>query len=245
VDLDNQAMVERAACGVLKNTWRLKLLQGGNNLQHLIHRGIASKEYKENLLKSFNQSFKKGFGIETDIHATKDNQFICFHDFTLKRIFKKNLSIKNLNYLEIKKISTKFNKPIPLLKDLLKSSKNKYSLHIEIKPTFSKSLLKKLLKETSRFKRCVFISFKHKNIYSLLKIKKKIKVGLSFSPPTSIKQIIKKSKNKNINCLILDKSYLKSKGIQNLKIEKYYYTIKTKSEFIKYNRYNNLIFENL
>ena len=212
---------------------------------HLIHRGIVNKKYKENLLKSFNQSFKKGYGIETDIHATKDNQFICFHDFTLQRTFKKKLSVKDLNYSKIKEISTKFNKPIPLLKDLLKSSKNKYSLHIEIKPTFSKSLLKKLLKETSKFKKCVFISFKHENIYNLLKIRKNTRVGLSFSPPTSIKNIIKKSNNKNINCLILDKSYLKNKDIKNLKIEKYYYTIKTKLEFNKYNKNNNLIFENL
>ena len=29
---------------------------------HLIHRGIVKKQYKENLLKSFNQSFKKGYG---------------------------------------------------------------------------------------------------------------------------------------------------------------------------------------
>ena len=55
----------------------------------LIHRGIVNKQYKENLLKSFKQSFKKGYGIETDIHATKDHEFICFHDFTLNRIFKK------------------------------------------------------------------------------------------------------------------------------------------------------------
>jgi len=212
---------------------------------HLIHRGIINKKYKENLLESFNQSFKKGYGIETDIHATKDGEFICFHDFTLKRTFKKKLSIKNLNYSKINEISTKFNKPIPLLKDLLKCSKNRHPLHIEIKPIFSKSLLKKLLRETSKFKKSVFISFKHENIYNLLKIKKNTKVGLSFSQPTSIKKIIRKSNNKNINCLILDKSYLKNKDIQNLKIEKYYYTIKTKAEFNKYNKNNNLIFENL
>ena len=105
---------------------------------HLIHRGIVNKKYKENLLKSFNQSFKKGYGIETDIHATKDNEFVCFHDFTLKRTFKKNLSIKNLNYTKIREISAKFKKPVPLLKELLESSKNKFSLFIEIKPTFSK-----------------------------------------------------------------------------------------------------------
>ena len=93
---------------------------------HLIHRGIVNKNYKENLLNSFKQSFKKGFGIETDIHATKDNKFICYHDFTLTRIFKKKQSVKNLNYQKLKEISLKQNKPIPLLQDLLKISKNKF-----------------------------------------------------------------------------------------------------------------------
>jgi glycerophosphoryl diester phosphodiesterase len=212
---------------------------------HLIHRGIVNKKYKENLLRSFKQSFNKGYGIETDIHATKDNEFVCFHDFTLKRIFKKNLSIKNLNYSKVKEISVKFKKPIPLLKELLKTSNNKYPLFIEIKPTFSISLIKKLLKETSKFTKCVFISFKHENINKVLKIKRNTKVGLSFAPPTSIKMIIKKSSNKNINCLILDKYYLKNKNIKNLKIEKHYYTIKSKSEFNKLKKNNNLIFENL
>ena len=109
---------------------------------HLIHRGIVNKKYKENLLNSFKQSFKKGFGIETDIHATKDNKFVCYHDFTLTRIFKKKQSVKNLNYQKLKEISLKQNKPIPLLQDLLKISKNKFYLFIEIKPKFSKKLLK-------------------------------------------------------------------------------------------------------
>ena len=211
----------------------------------LVHRGIVNKQCKENLLKSFKRSFKKGYGIETDIHATKDHEFICFHDFTLNRIFKKKRSVKNMEYSQIKKISAQNKKPIPLLKDLLKASKNKYYLFIEIKPTFSRKLLQKLLKETSQFSKCVFISFKHKNIYNLLKIKSNIKVGLSFSPPTSIKTIIKKSNNKKIKCLVLDKFFLKNKNIQDLKIKKYYYTIKTKSEFNKYSKNNNLIFENL
>ena len=211
----------------------------------IIHRGIINKQYKENLLKSFKQSFKKGYGIETDIHATKDHEFICFHDFTLNRIFKKKSSVKNMKYSQIKKISAQNKKPIPLLKDLLKTSKNKYPLFIEIKPTFSKKLLQKLLKETSKFSKCVFISFKHENIYSLLKIKNNTKVGLSFSQSTSFKTIIKKSNNKKIDCFILDKFFLKIKNIQDLKIKKYYYTIKTKLEFNKYSKNNNLIFENL
>jgi hypothetical protein len=78
-----------------------------------------------------------------------------------------------------------------------------------------------------------------------LAIEKKTKVGLSFHPPTSVKRIIKKSNERKINYLILDKSYLKNKKIQKLKIKKYYYTIRTKSEFNKLKVNNNLIFENL
>ena len=211
---------------------------------HLIHRGIVNKKYKENLLNSFKQSFKKGFGIETDLHATKDNKFVCYHDFTLTRIFKNKQSIKNLNYQQLKELSLKQNKPIPLLQDVLKISKNKCYLFIEIKPKFSTKLLKKLINETSKYSKCVFISFKHQNIFNLLKLNKKTKVGLSFSPPTTVKSIVKKSIIKNIDCLILDKSYIKNKKIQKLKIKKYFYTIKNNTEFKKYKK-NNLIFENL
>tara|TARA_B100000029_G_scaffold493326_1_gene555675 strand:+ start:643 stop:1290 length:648 start_codon:yes stop_codon:yes gene_type:complete len=211
----------------------------------IIHRGIVNKKYQENLLQSFKHSFKKGYGIETDIHITKDNEFICFHDFTLNRIFKKKKSVKNMNYSEIEKISTQNKKPIPRLKDLLKISKNKYSLFIEIKPTLSKKMLQKLLQVTSKFSKCIFISFNHKNIYNLLKIKNDTKVGLSFSYSASVKKIIKRSNNKKINCLILDKIFLKNKSIQDLKIRKYYYTIRSRSEFRKYSKNSNLIFENL
>ena len=212
---------------------------------HLIHRGILKKSYKENTLNSFKLSFEKGYGIETDIHATKDLKFVCFHDFTLNRTFKIKRSIKSLDYQNLKKISKNKKTKIPLLKDLLKLSKNKYYLFIEIKPLFSKKLLKKLIEETSKFKKCVFISFKEKNIYDLLKIKKEINVGLSFSSNISVKTIIKKSKNENVNYLILDKSFINNKEIQEIKKNKYFYTIKNKKEFFKYSKKNNLIFENL
>jgi len=211
---------------------------------HLIHRGLVNKKFKENVLASFKQSFKKGFGIETDIHATKDKQFVCFHDFTLKRTFKISKSIKNLNYQRIKEISKSKKAEIPLLSDLLKLSKKRFFLFIEIKPLFTKDLLKKLITETKAYSKCVFISFKHKNIYDILKIKKKAKVGLSFGNNLSAKTIINQSKNKNINCIVLDRCFLENKKIKNLKKEKYFYTIKTKKDFLKYQN-NNLIFENL
>ncbi len=211
---------------------------------HIIHRGIVNKSYKENCIESFKESFKEKFGIETDIHSTKDKKFVCFHDFTLKRIFKINKSIKNINYEDLKEIkNTQFQ--IPQLKEVLKISKKKFPVFIEIKPLFSKKLLSNLIKETRGFKKCIFISFKHENIYNLLKLNSKLSVGLSFSNKSSIKSILKSSLNKRVKYLVLDKKFLNNGKIQMINKEKYYYTIKSKKEFLKYNKNNNLIFENL
>ena len=212
---------------------------------HLIHRGLVKKNYKENILISFRESFKRGYGIETDIHVTKDEQFVCFHDRTLKRSFGINKSIRNTNYEELRKISKKAKAEIPLLKNLLKLSKKKFYLFIEIKPIFSIKLIKKLLLETKGYKKCVFISFEEKNIYNIIKLNKKIKVGLSFSYNTKSKTIYRKSNNKFVNCLILDKYFLTNKIIKKIKKDKYFYTIKQKKDFIKFKEDNNLIFENL
>ena len=211
---------------------------------HLVHRGILNKKFKENCLDSFKASFKKKYGIETDIHATKDKKFVCFHDFTLKRIFKINKSIKDIKYQELKKIKYKSFK-IPLLAEVLKLSKNKYPIFIEIKPFLEKRLLSKLINETKGFNKVVLISFNKDNIDNLLKINSSIKVGLSFSNRSSIKSILKSSINKKLKCLILDKKFLNNKKIQKIKKEKYYYTIKNKNYFLKYRKNYNLIFENL
>ena len=115
---------------------------------HYIHRGLASKNLKENTLTAFKYSFKKGYGIETDVHTSKDNKIICFHDFNLKNKFKVNKRIKDLNYKEIKKISFKFNSKVPLLEDLLKLKRGELPIMIEIKPILSKKdkFLKPFLK---------------------------------------------------------------------------------------------------
>ena len=111
---------------------------------HLIHRGILKKGFKENILGSFKSSFKRGFGIETDIHLTKDNKFVCFHDFTLNRTFNVKKSIKNLNYENLKEISKNKKAEIPLLKDLLKLSKNKHLFIYRNQTTALKKIIKKI-----------------------------------------------------------------------------------------------------
>ena len=212
---------------------------------HYIHRGLAKKKLKENSLAAFKYSFKKGYGIETDIHCTKDNKIICFHDFNLKNKFKVNRRIKDTNYNEIKKISLKFNSKVPLLEDLLKLKRNKLPLMIEIKPIFSKKNLIALLDKIKGIKNCCLTSFHEKNLINLTKLKKKLSLGIIFSKYTSVKKLVVQSKKKYIKLLVVEKKFLKYLELNKVHIPIFYYTLKNKNIFNKYKNVKNLIFENL
>ena len=147
----------------------------------LIHRGLAKKNFKENTLKSFKYCFTKKYGIETDLHCTKDNIIICFHDFSLKKKFKTNKLIKNLTFGEINKIAKKFGYYVPQLRELIKISKNKNYLMLEIKPYFSKKNLIQLIDQTKKLKSFSITSFNEKNIKNINLLKKKNEFRLMFS----------------------------------------------------------------
>ena len=210
----------------------------------LIHRGLAKKNFKENTISAFQYCFKKKYGIETDIHCTKDNKLVCFHDFNLKSKFKINKSLKSINYQDLLKISKSKKQPIPLLKDLIKLSKNKRFLMLEIKPLFNKENLKILLKEIERLQNYSLTSFNEKNIINLYKMKKKLNLGLLIPSTFTFKKILEKSKKKYVKFLVLEKKFLKEKKLYKIKKKTYFYTIKDKKLFNKFN-VKNLIFENL
>ena len=210
----------------------------------LIHRGLAKKHLIENTISAFRYCFKKKYGIETDIHCTKDNKIVCFHDFNLKAKFKINKSLKNIKYQDLLKISKAKKKPIPLLNDLIKLSKKKRFLMLEIKPLLTKENYKILLKEIKNLKNYCLTSFKEKNIINLYKMKKNLNLGLLISSTFKINKIIEKSKKKYIKFLVLEKKFLKERKLYKIKKKIYFYTIKDKKLFKKFKN-KNLIFENL
>ncbi len=210
----------------------------------LIHRGLAKKNFVENTISSFRYCFKKNYGIETDIHCTKDNKIVCFHDFNLKSKFKVNKSLKDIKYKDLLKISKLKKKPIPLLKNLIKLSKNNKYLMLEIKPLFSKDNLKVLLNEVKKLKNYSLTSFKEKNIINLCKAKKSLNLGLLIPSTYSFKKVLQKSKKKYVKFLVLEKKFLNEKKLYKIRKKIYFYTIKDKKLFNKFKE-KNLIFENL
>ena len=212
---------------------------------HYIHRGLAKKKFKENTLLAFKYSFKKKYGIETDLQVTKDNQLICFHDFNLRRKFNLNKNVKDINYSSLKKISKKRKATVPLLKDLLKISKNRYPLLLEIKPLLTKLSLLSLIKLMKKTKKYGIFSFKEKNLINLYKLNKKLTLGLLFLSTSNLRIIKLKSKKPYVKFLGLEKSFLSNKKLTKIKKPIFYYTVKRKNLFKKYKNSKNLIFENL
>ena len=50
------------------------------------HRGFHDKpKIPENSMAAFKRAMLEGFGIELDVHLTKDNQLAVIHDASLKR----------------------------------------------------------------------------------------------------------------------------------------------------------------
>ena len=212
---------------------------------YLIHRGLANKKFKENTIPAFKHCFKKNYGIETDVHCTKDDKIVCFHDFNLQNKFKINKRIKDINYEELKKISIKFNSEIPLLDKLLKISSAKLHIMIELKPIFSKKNLISLFNKTKRLKNYSLTSFHEENLISLYKLNNKLSLGLIFSPNTKMKTFKIKSKKKFIKLLVVEKKFLDHEKLDAVNVPIYYYTVKYKNIFNKYKNSKNLIFENL
>ena len=210
----------------------------------IIHRGLAKKNFKENTLKSFKYCFKKKYGIETDLHCTKDDIIICFHDFSLKRKFKTNKLVKNLTFTEINKISNKFGYYIPKLEELVKISKNKRYLMLEIKSYFPKKNLIQLINQTKKLKSFSITSFNEKNIKNLSLLKKNLNLGLCFASTVPIQKIISKSKLKYVKIIVTEKKFLSSKKINLINKPIYFYTVRGKKIRKKYKE-KNLIFENL
>ena len=150
-----------------------------NKSRFIAHRGLSSK-YFENTILSFKAAAELPFyGIETDIHLTKDNILITHHDHFMKDYNNNIYNLSEYNYLELNEIFYEQNKNVlPLLSDYLKVCKasNKKAI-IEIKPLFNLDNINKLFNEINKYKmlkESIIISFHLENLKLIIKINKNI-----------------------------------------------------------------------
>jgi len=90
--------------------------------RYFAHRGLHNieKGIPENSLLAFKKAAEKGYGIELDVHITKDDKIIVFHDDDLKRVcgIDKKTDEQTYEYLkDLKLLGT--DEKIPLFTEVL------------------------------------------------------------------------------------------------------------------------------
>lgn len=100
----------------------------------IAHRGLHNDIYPENSIGAFTNAINNNYGIELDVHKTKDDKLVVFHDDSLLRMCGVNQYIEKCTYDELQKFYLKnTNYKIPLFEDVLKLVDGKVVLIIEVK----------------------------------------------------------------------------------------------------------------
>jgi glycerophosphoryl diester phosphodiesterase len=155
----------------------------------IAHRGY-SKAAPENSASSIEKAIKaKSDYAEIDVQETKDGVVVLLHDRSLKRTAGVNKLVSQLNYNEISKldIGSSFSKSfknerIPALKQILKESKGKVKLIIELK-TYNKDYEKltedvvNLIEKNNMVSSCSIHSINYNSLLLVKRINPKIRTG--------------------------------------------------------------------
>ena len=114
-----------------------------NGLEGLYaHRGLWNGERPENSLPAFRAAVEKGFGIETDVHITKDNRLVVFHDDSLKRMCGDGRNLPDCTLAELRQLRLAgTEETIPTFDEFLEAVDGKVPLVIEIKTDMRITLL--------------------------------------------------------------------------------------------------------
>ena len=149
----------------------------------IAHRGLSGIE-RENTCPAFVAACNRSYyGVETDVHVTKDGKFVVIHDETTKRVTlnEYNINVEESNYADIENIilpdmdGTTHRKDIriPLLSEYIAVCKKyKKICVLELKNHFEEKCLEKMLeqiKESGYIDSVIFISFDFENCVNIRK----------------------------------------------------------------------------
>ncbi len=161
---------------------KTKFLEEKGCVKMIAHRGLSGMAL-ENSLPAFELAGQKSYyGIETDVHVTKDGKYIICHDDDLKRIAGLNIVIEDTDYATLRALrfkdvygdSDKEDMFLPSLDEYLAVCK-KYDKQaiLELKNKMQpKDVLgiATAVKNSGWFDRTTFISFSGENLVELRKV---------------------------------------------------------------------------
>ena len=149
------------------------------NIKMIAHRGLSGLE-KENTCPAFVAAgVKSYYGIETDVHVTKDGKIIVVHDDNLKRVAGLDMVIEETTFDELRAVRMKDTDGVTDRADLFLPSLDEYinickkydkqailELKNKMKPC-EVWLIAETVQQLGWFERTTFISFAGENLTAL------------------------------------------------------------------------------
>lgn len=209
------------------------------SIKWVAHRGYSIEAF-ENSYDAFLLAANLPFwGIETDVHQTKDGIFVIHHDDNMKRTTGVDMEISTSSLEELRTLTYKgTTQRIVTFKEYLDICINhQKSAIIELKPFFTTSMIVELLKiiQTMNYLlKCVFISFEADNLLRLRAIAPDVKIQLLINrvDPIIINFCNEQNFDLNIDHIILNRELVDT--LHNHQIQVNCWTIRTKEEANKY-----------
>ncbi len=198
-----------------------------NGVKMIAHRGLSGIE-RENTCPAFVAACNRSYyGIETDVHITKDGKFVIIHDETTQRITlgEYNINVEESSYADVENIilpdldGTTYRKDIriPLLKEYIMLCKKYGKICVlEIKNHLEEKDIEKLIdeiKDLGYIDRVIFISFDFENCINVRKFLPENDVQFLTSKEITNELIEKLCKN-NLDLDI----YYKQLNAENIKL---------------------------
>lgn len=102
------------------------------------HRGLWSPNgAPENSLGAFQAACAAGYGIELDVHLSRDGEAVVHHDYTVKRMTGVDAKVKDLTVAELAALRLAgTDEAIPTLAEVLVEVGHRAMVHIELKTPF-------------------------------------------------------------------------------------------------------------
>ena len=142
------------------------------------HRGVSGLEIENTCPAFVVAAVKSYYGIETDVHVTRDGKFIICHDDNIKRVTGVDMEIEQSDYDDLKKIpvreedlSTRSDLVLPDLVDYIRICRKYDKVAVlELKNTMDVKHIINLvncIKELEWLEKTTFISFSKENVINL------------------------------------------------------------------------------
>lgn len=101
---------------------------------HYAHRGLWNQDRPENSLAAFAAAVDAGYGIELDVHLTKDGHLVVHHDNSLQRICGEDVQIEQNDLARIRQARLgKTDETVPTFDEVLALVNGQVPLIVELK----------------------------------------------------------------------------------------------------------------